>query len=70
MLIYPNASNIRGNTFRFIQLQTRIDCYAKYFFPESVKLWDSLPDSIVSCQETKHSGKILLITITVYNYSL
>ena len=37
-IFMPNISNTRGNTFRFIQLQPRIDCYAKSFFPESVKL--------------------------------
>ena len=59
-IFMPNISNTRGNTFRFIHLQTHIDCYAKSFFPESVKLWNSLPDSIVSCQEIETFKKDII----------
>ena len=63
-IFMPNISNTRGNTFRFIQLQPRIDCYAKSFIPKSVKLWNSLPDSIVKSKLLRKT--LLIITIIVY----
>ena len=47
----PNLLNTRGNASKFIQLHTRINCYAQSFFPEAIKLWNPLPESIVYRRE-------------------
>jgi len=47
----PNSVNTRGNTSKFIQLQTWINCYTHSFFPEAIRLWNSLPESLISCDK-------------------
>ena len=49
----PNTIFTRGNTQKFIQLQSNIDCYAKSFFPEAIKIWNSLPQLMIDCNDAE-----------------
>ena len=59
-----NSLNTRGNTSKFIQLQSQINCYVQSFFPEASKLWNLLTKSIVSCSEIKKFKQSIFIIIT------
>jgi len=58
-IFIPNLLNTRGNASKFIQLQTEINCYAQSFFPEAIKLWISLPEFIVSCDDIETFKKLI-----------
>ena len=45
-----NTSSHRGHQYRFLQHHCRIQSYQDSFFPSSVRLWNSLPSSVVSAQ--------------------
>ena len=49
----PNTIFTRGNTQKFIQLQSNIDCYAKSFFPEAIKIWNFLPQLMIDCNDAE-----------------
>jgi len=50
-LTYSNTDNIfRGHSFKFTQLETRVDCYKFSFFPSTISLWNTLPPSVVGAE--------------------
>ena len=46
-----NASQTRGHNYELHQLPASTNIYAQSFFPDSIKLWNSLPSSIVNCND-------------------
>jgi len=55
----PNTISTRGNTQKFIQLQPKIDCYAKSFFPEAIRFWNSLPQPMIDCDDVESFKKCI-----------
>ena len=53
----PNTISTRGNTQKFIQLQSNIDCCAKSFFPEAIRFWNSLPQQMIDCDNVESFKK-------------
>ena len=47
----PNTSVIRGNNKRFIQLQCHLNCYRNSFFPDAIRIWNTLPQQIIDCSD-------------------
>lgn len=45
-----STSSHRGHQYRFRQQHCRIQAYQHSFFPSSVRLWNSLPSSVVSAR--------------------
>ena len=48
MIPRPSSYNTRGHHLRFFQVPTRVNAFQHSFFPYTIKLWNSLPDSIVN----------------------
>ena len=46
-LIYSNTFNTRGHHQKMQQPATRIDSYLHSFFPSAVRLWNSLPATLI-----------------------
>jgi len=44
----PPHHSTRGHSQKFLQLPTRINAYYNSFFPKSIRLWNSLPEDIVT----------------------
>ena len=53
-LLTPVSVNTRGHFNRFCQLSTRILCFYHSFFPAAIKIWNSLPSSVVNCNTVEH----------------
>ena len=47
----PNILLTRGHNLRFCQLPVRINSFSKSFFPDSIKIWNQLPISLVNCSD-------------------
>lgn len=47
-LLHPAALNTRGHSVRFLVPYCRIDAYRCSFFPSGIRLWNQLPESIVT----------------------
>ena len=64
-----SATSICGHSMRFVTPFARTDTYQHSFLPSTIKLWDSLPDSLV---ELVNSKKIYHYTyslkLIMYNY--
>ena len=48
----PNNLSTRGNNSRFIQLQCHLNCYRNSFFPDAIRIWNSLPQQLIDCSNT------------------
>ena len=48
----PNTVSTRGNNSRFIQLQCHLNCYRNSFFPDAIRIWNSLPQQLIDCSNT------------------
>ena len=46
-ILRPNISLTRGNNRRFIQLQCHLNCYRNSFFPDVIRIWNSLPQQLI-----------------------
>ena len=53
-LLIPVSVNTRGHFHRFCQLSTRILCFYHSFFPAAIKIWNSLPSSVINCTTVEH----------------
>ena len=53
-LLTPASVNTRGHFNRFCQLSTRILGFYHSFFPAAIKIWNSLPSSVVNCNTVEH----------------
>ena len=58
----PNISSTRGNNRRFIQLQCHLDCYNNSFFPDAIRIWNSLPQKLID------SPNVELFRYGIYRY--
>ena len=45
-ILVHTTRTTRGNTLKFNQPPTRIDCYLNSFYPEAIKIWNHLPDHL------------------------
>ena len=47
-ILIPNYS-LRGHSMRLLQPNTRVDSYLNSFFPSSIKIWNNLPNDLITC---------------------
>ena len=57
--LYPSFHSLRGHQLRFSQQHCRIQAYQHSFFPSAVRLWNSLPQAVVSAQSLDTFKKLL-----------
>ena len=50
-VLVPNVLPTHGHNLRFRQLLVRINSFGKFFFPDSIKIWNQLPAAIVNCND-------------------
>ena len=50
-ILIPNNVHTRGHNNKFRQLQTRLQCYQGSFFPDTIKLWNKLPDYLANLHD-------------------
>ena len=46
-------SSTRGHSKRFQQLQAHLDVYQHSFFPSTLKLWNSLPTTVIEASNAE-----------------
>ena len=49
--LIPNNVHTRGHNNKYRQLQTRLQCYQGSFFPDTIKLWNKLPDYLANLHD-------------------
>ena len=49
IIFRSNTSATRGNNRRFVQLQCHLNCYSNSFFPDAIRIWNSLPQQLIDC---------------------
>ena len=65
----PNTLSTRGNNSRFIQLQCHLNCYRNSFFPDAIRIWNSLPQQLIDCSNTDlFIGMVFISTIIANNH--
>ena len=47
--LIPTAATVRGHNHRYLVPYARTDTYQRSFFPDTIRLWNNLPSSIVAC---------------------
>ena len=47
-LLHPATLSTRGNSMRYLQPFCRTDAYRWYFFPSGIRLWNQLPECVVT----------------------
>ena len=47
-LLHPATLSTRGNSMRYLQPFCRTDAYQWYFFPSGIRLWNQLPECVVT----------------------
>ena len=47
--LIPTAATVRGHNHRYLVPCARTDTYQRSFFPDTIRLWNNLPSSIVAC---------------------
>ena len=45
----PSNYSLRGHSMRLLQPNTRVKSYLKSFFPSSIKIWNNLPNDLITC---------------------
>ena len=48
LTLASSGYHTRGHSMKLQQPTTRIDCYLCSFFPSSIKIWNALPEDVVS----------------------
>ena len=48
LVLRPSSHATRGHHLRFFKVPTRVNDFLYSFFPSTIKLWNALPDSIVT----------------------
>ena len=50
-ILKPATSNycLRGHSMKLLQPNTRVDSYLHSFFPSAIKIWNNLPNNLVTC---------------------
>ena len=43
-----NLRNTRGHPFHLRHLPTRVDAYCHSFYPSTIRIWNNLPESVIS----------------------
>ena len=62
-LIHHKLEDIAN--YKLHQLPSNTNIYAQSFFPHSIKLWNSLPSSIVNCNDLEQFKSLVYLTIIV-----
>ena len=60
-ILVLNTLPTQGHNLRFRQLSFRINSFGKSFFPDSIRIWNQLPTSLVNCNDLD-SFKLQLYT--------
>ena len=47
--LIPTEAIVRGYNHRYLVPYARTDTYQRSFFPDTIRLWNNLPSSIVAC---------------------
>ena len=47
--LIPAATTIRGHSHKFLVPYARTSTYQQSFFPDSIRIWNSLPQHVISC---------------------
>ena len=50
--LIPSRSGTRGHSIRYLQPSTRVIAYQYSFFPSTIRLWNNLPQTLVSSGST------------------
>ena len=45
----PSNYSLRGHSMRLLQPNTRVNSYLNSFFPSSIKIWNNLPNDLITC---------------------
>ena len=45
----PSNYSLRGHSMRLLQPNTRVNSYLNSFFPSSIKIWNNLPNNLITC---------------------
>ena len=53
IIFRSNTSATRGNNRRFVQLQCHLNCYSNSFFPDAIRIWNSLPQQLIDCSNVE-----------------
>ena len=53
IIFRSNTSATRGNNRRFIQLQCHLNYYNNSFFPDAIRIWNSLPQQLIDCSNAE-----------------
>ena len=68
----PSPHHTRGHHHRFQQLPTRVDSYKYSFFPDTLKIWNSLPEHIVELSSNlatvQRGFTLITLIIITFNY--
>ena len=61
--LHPTTS-VRGHSQRFLVPFARTQTYQRSFFPDTIRIWNSLPQTVVSCTSTdSFKGKVQTVTL-------
>jgi len=66
-ILLPSALQLRGHTEKLQQLPWRVNAYTYSFFPQAIKLWNSLSEHLINSPDFetfKERLYNLLITTT------
>ena len=64
LVLRPFNRVTRGHHLRFFKVSTRVNAFLYSFFPSTIKLWNVLPDSIVTITNVENfKSKIMYIGI-------
>ena len=47
--LIPAATTCRGHSLKFLVPYARTSSYQQSFFPDSIRIWNSLPQPVISC---------------------
>ena len=52
--LIPNSTSLRGHHQQFRVPFARTLIYQKTFFPDAIRMWNSLPADVVQCTSVEH----------------
>ena len=63
-ILIPTTRVTRGNSLKFNQPYTRVDCYLYSFYPDAIKIWNHLPDHLTMLTDIDTFRKDIINYIT------
>ena len=64
LLLLPAPSNysLRGHSMRLLQPSTRVNSYLNSFFPSSIKIWNNLPNDLITCSSLMEVNSLTVVS--------